>query len=488
MCRTDAPPPAVLQAYIARRDTRAPAAFRRKPQATCHVSSHSVTEIVPTSYYLDNMDQRTAQALVRFGLGRRGSQALPTDAVAWLAGQLDGSDPACVGPSSAGGLIAFREDNADRKAARQGDANAAPPTRVRDMFRDDAASVMNTVLTTSAPFRERLVWFWANHFTVSLRRGECTAVALPFIREAIRPSVNGRFVDMLFAVMRHPAMLIYLDNVGSIGPDSPAGLKNHRGLNENLARESLELHTVSPASGYTQRDVTEYAKVLTGWSFEINYNPPQFLFRLNAHEPGPKTVMGQTFDHGAAGGIQALTWLADHPLTHRHLASKLVRHFVADDPPPADVARIERVLRDTKGNLKAASLELIRLPSAWQPLAKLRTPMEYVVAVLRALDLPPDQRPDLNGVMGGMGQPFLTAPLPNGWPDTAADWAGGEALLRRVDWAYAVAGHANGDPERMATDSLGPLLQPATLAHMRRAGSRRDAITLLLASPEFQRR
>jgi uncharacterized protein (DUF1800 family) len=435
------------------------------------------------------MEQRTAQALVRFGLGRRGGEPLPADPNAWLAAQLEGADPACAGPSSADGLIALREDNADRKAKRAGDGEVPPPTRVRDMFRADTAAVLNTVLTTQTPFRERLVWFWANHFTVSLRRGECTATVLPFIREAVRPYVNGRFVDMLFAVMRHPAMLMYLDNANSIGPNSPAGMRSHRGLNENLARESLELHTLSPASGYTQQDVTEYAKILTGWSFDINYNPPQFVFRLNTHEPGPKTLMGQTFDHGAAGGIQALTWLADHPWTHRHLATKLVRHFVADEPPPADVARIERVLRESKGNLKAASLELTRLPGAWQPLAKLRSPMEYVVAVLRALDLPGDKRPELNGVMAGMGQPFLNAPLPNGWPDTAEEWAGGEAMLHRVDWAYGVAGHAEAtDAIELASATLGPLVQAATIEQMKHAGSRRDAITLLLSAPEFQRR
>jgi uncharacterized protein (DUF1800 family) len=438
---------------------------------------------------MEVMEQRTAQALVRFGLGRRGSETLPADPMAWLAGQLDGVDPACAGPSAADGLIAARLDNADRQAAKQGDPTAPQPTRVRDLFKADTASVAETVLTTATPFRERLVWFWANHFTVSLRRGECTPVAIPFIREAIRPYVNGRFVDMLFAVMRHPAMLMYLDNNSSIGPNSPAGLKSHRGLNENLARESLELHTVSPGSGYTQTDVTEYAKVLTGWSFEPSYNPPQFLFRLNAHEPGPKLVMGQTFDHGAAGGIEALTWLADHPWTHRHLATKLVRHFVADDPPPADISRIEKVLRGTKGNLKAASLELTRLPGAWQPLTKLRSPADYVIAVMRALDFPADKRPDLTGVLNQMGQPFLNAPLPNGWPDTAADWAGGEAMLRRVDWAYGVAGRAAAtDPDQLAADAMGPLLQQATLEQMKRAGSRRDAITLLLAAPEFQRR
>ena len=436
------------------------------------------------------MDTRIAHALVRFGLGRRGEQELPSDPVAWLTRQLDGVDPALAlgGPSSGDGLLAFREDRKDRQA-NKGQADAAAPTRVRDMVKPDFAHLGEYVLTTDAQFRERLVWFWANHFTVSLRHGETAAVMMPFLREAIRPYVNGRFVDMLFAVIRHPAMLIYLDNAGSVGPNSPAGLKSHRGLNENMARECLELHTLSPAAGFTQNDVTEFAKVLTGWSFEINYNPPQYLFRLNAHEPGPKIIMGQTFPHGAEGGIAALTWLADHPATHRHLATKLVRHFVNDDPPPGAVARIETVLRVTNGNLKAASLELLRLPEAWQPLTKLRSPTDFVFATLRALDLPSDKRPSLDGVFATLGQPLFNAPEPNGWPDKAADWAGPEAMLRRVDWAYSVAGHAGDlDPQQVATTTLGPLLRPATSLQMQHAGSRRDALTLLLTSPEFQRR
>jgi uncharacterized protein (DUF1800 family) len=333
------------------------------------------------------------------------------------------------------------------------------------------------------------VWFWANHFTVSLRRGEVAPVIIPFIREAIRPYVTARFVDMLFAVMKHPAMLMYLDNASSVGPDSQDGLRGHRGLNENLARESLELHTVSPEAGYTQQDVTEYAKILTGWTFDMNLNPPQFVFRLNTHEPGPKKLMGQTFPHGAAGGVAALAWLADHPATHHHLATKLVRHFVADTPPPDAVARIEAVLRDTRGDLKAASLELTRLPGAWQPLTKLRSPMDYVIAVMRALDFSPDKRPDINGVMANLGQPALNAPLPNGWPDTAAEWNGSEAMLRRVDWSYTVSAHAtDADPMQLATDALGPFARADTLDAIRHAGSRRDALTLLLASPEFMRR
>ena len=436
------------------------------------------------------MDTRSAQALVRFGLGRRGNEPLPADPAEWLARQLDGPDPALAsgGPSTADGLTAFRDDRQDRQA-NKGSGDATPPTRVRDMVRSDFLRWGDYVLTTDAPFRERLAWFWANHFTVSLRRGEVAAVLYPYLREAIRPHVTGRFADMLLAVMRHPAMLMYLDNSASVGPNSRAGLRNRRGLNENLARECLELHTVTPAAGYTQADVTEFAKVLTGWSFDLNGDPPQYLFRPNAHEPGSKTVMGQTFPTGAGGGLGALAWLADHPATHRHLATKLVRHFVSDDPPTAAVARVEAVLRRTGGDLRAASLELTRLPEAWAPLTKLRTPTEYVFAAMRALDLPDGQRPKLEGVFGSLGQPLFSAPEPNGWSDRAEDWSGPEALLRRVDWAYGLAGHAaDADPEQVAARALGPLLRPATTAQMQHAGSRRDALTLLLTSPEFQRR
>ncbi len=437
------------------------------------------------------METRTAHALIRFGLGRRGDEALPSDPVAWLTGQLDGPDPALAlpGASSADGLVALRDDR-DQRRNKAADGTPAPPMRVRNLLKAESIVLSNNLLTTETGFRERLVWFWANHFTVSVRRGECAAVVTSFIREAIRPHVTGRFSDMLLAVMNHPAMLMYLDNVGSIGPDSPAGQRSHRGLNENLARECLELHTVSPAAGYTQVDVTEFAKILTGWSIDTNLNPPGYVFRLNAHEPGKKHMLGRSFAHGRGGGLEALAFLGSHPATFRHLATKLVRHFVADDPPPASVARVEAVLRSTSGDLKAAALELVRLPEAWTPLSKLRSPSDFVISVLRAMDLPADKRPpDLGPVMAGLGQPRLAAPLPNGWPDTAADWAGSEAILRRVDWAFTVAGRgADLDPAGVAQAALGPLLHAATLTQIQRAGSRRDGLTLLFASPEFQRR
>ena len=434
------------------------------------------------------MDPRTAQALIRFGLGRRGEEPLPADPAAWLNDQLRQPDPARIDPrpSTVTGLEALRYDRQTKPPPEQ--------RRARALFLAEARAELENAMTTTAPFRERLVWFWTNHFTVSARGGTA-AVCGAFVEEAIRPHVTGRFDAMLMAVMHHPAMLIYLNNAQSVGPDSPVGERSHRGLNENLARECMELHTVSPAAGYTQTDVTSFAKVLTGWSIDLRSDPPGFRFRPFTHEPGTQVVMGHRFAPGEEGGVAVLQFLANHPATHRFLATKLARHFVADDPPPDAVRHIEGTLRDTGGNLGAAAASLISLEAAWQPGAKLRDPQDYVIACLRALDLAPDKREGINlpRVVGTLGQPFWYAPQPNGWGDRASDWAGPEAMMRRIDWAYAVAGRVAGpqsgrDAAELADACLGPLLSSDTLQAVHRAGSRRDALTLLLTAPEFQRR
>ena len=420
---------------------------------------------------------------MRFGLGRRGNEPLPADPAAWLLDQLRQPDPTRLDdpPTTAKGLAALGEDRATKPAPGE--------SLSKKLFQPQAAAQLANAVITPAPFRERLVWFWTNHFAVSLRRGECTAVAAAFVEEAIRPHVTGRFGEMLLAVMRHPAMLLYLDNATSFGPGSPAGQKTHRGLNENLARECMELHTVSPLAGYTQADVTSFAKILTGWSVDLKTDPPGFRYRPFAHEPGVQTVLQQQFPPDEAGGVAALAFLANHPAAHRFLATKLARHFVADDPPPGAVRKIEAVLRDTNGNLGAASAALVRLDAAWQPGTKLRTPMEFMIAAIRALDVPPDKVPNMAGILAGLGQPLWTCPAPNGWPDRAADWAAPEAMLRRIDWVSGFAGRiGDRDVLKVSDANLGPLLRPETRDAIRRAGSRRDAMTLLLTSPEFQRR
>jgi uncharacterized protein (DUF1800 family) len=199
--------------------------------------------------------------------------------------------------------------------------------------------------------------------------------------------------------------------------------------------------------------------------------------------------MQQHFPATEEGGVAALCFLAAHPATHRFLATKLVCHFVADTPPADAVRRIEGVLRDSGGDLGATAAALVSLEVAWQPGTKLRTPQEFAIASVRLLDVPYDQFPNLTGVLAELGQPLWAAPAPNGWPDRAAEWAAPEAMMRRIDWANAFAGRiGTRDAIDLAQTNLGPLLRPATLDAMQHAGSRRDALTLLLTSPEFQRR
>lgn len=433
------------------------------------------------------MDALPVIAASRFGFGRRPSDPVPGDATAWLEAQLA---PGLPGPTLPGDLpatlpaifAAQAEDNASNRAG-MGRPNQ------RRIVTTEVAIAAGFAMETPNGFRERLVAFWANHFTVA--RGKVPYFVGHYVREAIRPHVTGRFEDMLLAVVRHPAMIAYLDNQNSTGPDSRAGQRAQRGLNENLAREILELHTVTPAARYTQADVTSFAKVLTGWSFTGGRAPFGFEFRDAAHEPGDKTVMGRTWPEGEAGGVQALTWLARHEATHRHLATKLARHFVADDPPPEAVRPIFAALRETRGDLGAAARALVRLPGAWSPpLTKLRTPQDYVLAVLRAVEAPADQADRMAvGTLQFLGQPLWGARAPIGWPDVATEWASPETMLRRVEWANGVSARGAGkDATDLAEAVLGPLVRPETLRASARAGSAREALTIVLTSPEFHRR
>ena len=431
------------------------------------------------------MDARPVIAAIRFGHGRRPNDPAPADPVAWLDSQLAPRPAPALPEGQPGDLPAIlalaQEDNVTARAGM------GRPHQGR-ILRGEAQAALSRAIAGPDGFRERLVAFWTNHFTVA--RQKAPYLVGHMVREAIRPHVAGRFDDMLVAVVRHPAMLVYLDNHVSIGPGSRAGQRQRRGLNENLAREILELHTVTPAARYTQQDVTEFAKVLTGWSFAPQREPFGFVFRDAAHEPGPKTVMGRAFPEGQEGGLMALAWLGRHEATHRHIATKLVRHFVADDPPPEAVQSIFAVLRDTGGALGAASRALVRLDAAWTPpLSKLRTPTDYLLAVLRALDAPADLAERAFGALQYLGQPIWNPPAPIGWPDIARVWAAPEMMIRRIEWASAQSGRGGGrDAAALAEAVLGPLIRPETLRAAAWAGSAREALTLVLASPEFQRR
>lgn len=348
--------------------------------------------------------------------------------------------------------------------------------------------------TTEAGFAERWALFWANHFTVSRTRVAAAVIVGPFEREAIRPRVFGRFEDLLVASTRHPGMLIYLNQSPSRGPNSRAG-GGQRGLNENLAREVLELHTVGVDAGYTQQDVTEFAKALTGWSTPRIKDGPQaqpFLYRVNFHEPGERTVLGRRYpDAGEQQAMAVLRDLAAHPQTARHIARKVAIHFVADDPPAALVDRLAGSFRSSGGRLDRLAETLIDSPEAWDPSQrKFKTPYEFVVSSWRALEDQPDKPRETLRLLTKLGQRPFAAPAPKGWPDEATSWSAPTEIVERMDVVREMVARAGArrDPRQFAEQTLGPLLRPRTQEAILRSETPDRAMALVLLSPEFQRR
>jgi uncharacterized protein (DUF1800 family) len=447
------------------------------------------------------LDLRAAAiAANRFGFGAKPGELtdIAPDPRGWLKQQLAGPDPRPIGTPSAAQLAAYlqavREKKADVDLAKMFQKN------LREDFK--AAAIQRTMdaAASAVPFHERLVQFWSNHFTVSIQRPIVIPVALGFENEAIRPYVLGKFRDMLSAVAAHPAMLLYLDNAQSVGPNSIGGRLRDKGLNENLAREMLELHTVGVDGGYSQTDVTEFAKILTGWSInrDNDNNPGTFRWRPIIHEPGKKTLLGRTYrEDGVDEGIAALSDLAGRPETARHIATKLVRHFVADDPPQDAVDKIAAVFRSSDGDLRAVSLALIDLPQIWaEPLTKIKTPNDLITSAYRTFGLADGKMGDTkfgDGAIAGlklMGQVPFDAPSPAGWPDTADSWISPEAMMTRIQWALAAGqkleGHA--DAREIARGSIQPVAADSTMFHIDNAPSPAEGLALLIASPEFQRR
>ena len=361
----------------------------------------------------------------------------------------------------------------------------------QQIFLEEAKARIDAALGADLGFVERLVWFWSNHFCVSADKGPMLCGA--YEREAIRAHVLGRFADMLTAVESHPAMLMYLDNARSFGPDSTAGRNQHKGLNENLAREILELHTLGVRTVYTQADVTNFANVITGWSIVPPRQDPErggeFTFNPRTHEPGPQTVIGRTYPEGGVEqGRAVLADLARHPATARHVAGKLARAFVADAPPAALIDRLTKRFLDTDGNLKELARTLVSAPEAWAaPRSKLKSPGTWFVASLRAIGItPPDIRPVIQA-QNLLGEPLWRPPAPKGFADDSAAWMDG--ISERIDVANQLAGRVAAlvDPEAAVDTALGPLASVETRQTIARAASRPQALALLLMAPEFQR-
>ncbi|HLL06939.1 MAG TPA: DUF1800 domain-containing protein [Myxococcaceae bacterium] len=342
------------------------------------------------------------------------------------------------------------ETREDRRELREMLGADALPRRVGT---DLMAQKLIRAVESEHQLQEVLVDFWFNHFNVSAEKGPVRWMVTSYERDAIRPHVFGRFRDLLGATARHPAMLFYLDNWTSVrdgfeprrrSGQAAAFRRNARGLNENYARELLELHTLGVDGGYTQQDVREVARAFTGWSLDRPRVAPAFVFRADAHDPDGKTVLGQALPLGGGvkDGERVLKLLARHPSTARFLATKLARKFVSDEPPAALVDRLAQVFLSTDGDLRAVYTALFTSPEFWSDEAwgaKTKTPLELVASSIRALGGTTNGGPPLARAVERMGEPLYRAPAPTGFPEHAAPWVNAGALVVRLNFALALA-------------------------------------------------
>lgn len=528
--------------------------------------------------------KEAAIAVNRFGLGARPGEmdAAASNPKRWLLEQLEGP---YVEPAEFKGFpttaqhrenqyyrysISGRELNeAQRKARERGDDKEVDRlagdirrslrgyvTWVAESLMREYGARTNVAMSSKEPFRERLVRFWSNHLVVPAIKQSSNVVAGAYEREVIRPGVTGKFGDMLQASAKNPAMLVFLDNNLSIGPNSQFGKTKKSGLNENLAREILELHTMGVEGGYTQADVIELAKAITGWStfpvfehaaFQLDgrAGSPRgsFVFHPEWHEPGDVRVLGKVYKAGGVEQGEAILHdLARRPETARYLATKLARHFVADEPPPELVNRLAKVYLANDTDLTEMTRALVEAPEAWaHPQTKLKQPEDYAISCYRTLGLrltekplPPQpmynfqaydypkanwawladdpygtlQTKDVNqfkdpaqrqgalvaafyGDVKSMGQSPMNAPGPQGWYDRWSDWSGADSMLKRVEWSLALASaHAAKapQPKTFLASSLGELASPELASAVAQAKGKEQGVGLALASPDFQRR
>jgi len=408
----------------------------------------------------------------------------------------------------------FREAqklNREAKAAGKKDEDKARRELVRPIVQQAGAQRILRGLASPAQLQEVLVDFWFNHFNVFAGKGPVSVWVNSYEREAIRPFVLGNFREMLGATAKHPAMLFYLDNYQSVAPGwepprrrrfAPANPKQPTGLNENYARELMELHTLGVDGGYTQQDVTQLARMLTGWTLDLRDGSGDRLFRFEAdrHDRGTKQWLGRTFGNGGQSeGERALDLLATHPATARHLGFQLAQAFVADEPPPALVKRLADRFLATQGNLLEVTRTLIQSDEFWSREAfqsKFKTPYQYLLSSLRAINaveaLPPDVQP-LLGSLSQAGMPLYGAQTPDGYKNTAAAWANPEALAQRIQFAQTINDRLQRRPllgERAPQDlinTLGPILSEGTRKSIG-AEAPTAQVALLLGSPDFMRR
>lgn len=464
----------------------------------------------------------------RFGLGRRFDDPPIADPKAWLTRQIGDYDPApaalaelATRETIATAYAEYREERqAERRAAAMNDGDDNMPQAGRRMARagfrrhyaEAASARLAAAVATPTPFPERLVHFWTNHFAISADKQTVVGFAGNYENEAIRPHIMGKFSDLLIAAVHHPAMLLYLDQAQSFGPDSAfatrvrnRGKRQAPGLNENLAREILELHTLGVGAGYTQADVTSFARALTGRTvaglgrgagqrlMPADARPGETLFVERLHQPGPQTILGRRYEQPGARQAEAvLRDLAGHPATGRHIATKLARHFGGDTPPAALVDRLAQDFQSTGGDLPSLYRTLIASPETWaaEP-AMFKSPWDWTVSMLRALKTPGlGQQQNIAAMFTQLGQPVWRPGSPKGYDDMVATWAGAAALMQRVELASRIAGRIGdrADARQLAPLVLADALTPETAQAIGRADSPGQGIAMLFASPAFLRR
>lgn len=466
-----------------------------------------------------------AIAATRFGMGARPGEIADAigDPCGWLEIQIradaavipaDGlqstqavfaarvADAAMAGPRGAG-----EPDDETRQAIQQRVQREA-----REGLRLEIEARTRHAASTRASFAERWARFWSNHFTVAARNAQMIGLVGPYEREAIRPHVFGRFAQLLGHAVLHPGMLIYLDAARSIGPSTLPAQRRDAGLNENLAREILELHTLGVGSGYTQDDIIEFAKALTGWTVsgpqtarlastgrgqggraqDIATEPGHVIFAEILHEPGARTVLGKSY--GGEGKLQAasiLDMLAVHPATARHVATKLARHFVSDTPPESAIAKLEASFLSSGGDLAMLARTVIHLDEAWQDeQQKFKTPEELLMSAARAAGMQAAFGGGQRQVYTSLAQAPFSAPSPAGWADDTATWSGADAIKKRLEWANAVSRRMSrgASPTDFLDAALGDMAGVRTRQAVARAESAEQGFTLALMAPEFQRR
>jgi uncharacterized protein (DUF1800 family) len=456
-------------------------------------------------------------AASRFGFGARPGELKKINGrhQEWLLDQLQGPsrphEEIRQLPDSASVLVAVQDLRKRQREEKRGNADADIVKEygrmVRRYYIDQTNARYRAAAASDTPFHERLVHFWSNHFAVSADKQPIPAIAGLFEQEAIRPNVTGKFIDMLLAVEKHPAMIIYLDNQRSIGPGSSMGKRANRrqssrqiGLNENLAREILELHTLGVGGGYSQQDVTTFAKVITGWSIGganergrfADGVPGKFQFRDAIHEPGDQRLLGTRYaQKGVQQGEAVLKDLATHPATATFIATKLARHFVADAPPQEIIDKLASTFLRSGGDLTAVYAALIQSEEVWlSEFGKYKSPHDFVISTLRAFDHTPDNPRFITGALDLMGQAPYRPGSPAGWPDTAEHWGGADALYKRIEWSNTVARVVGSrvNPAELGDAVLGDAFNPETRKAVSRAESLTQGMTLFLASPDFQRR